>query len=229
MKKFLTLILGGLMALSFGSLAACDMPLGGDGEGNSGETIKGVEITEDQWELAIADVTFDNVSFTQVGDSTLTQNGVTLNIKEDIWVKIADDELVFGGKVTNKATGQISETAEQKYTGSQASAYRTTYTKIFMSVLAQNDKFVYNAELGAYELSEKVVVEQSTSIQTVREEITNGKAVFNEQGYLVSFSCHLYETDVRNGETVTIYDTNITWTFSAYGTTVINPEAENNA
>ena len=223
MKKFLTLILGGLMALSFGALAGCDL-LGG--ANNSGEEeIKGVEVTEEQWELAIADVTFDNVSFTQKGESTITQQGASINVIEDIWVKITEDQFSYGGKVTNKATGQVSETAEKTLSSSIAGELRTTYTKIFMGVLAEREKFVYNAELGAYTLSETVIVEQSSGYQTVREEIDSGKAIFNEQGYLVAFSCHLYETDVRSGELYMSYDANITWTFSEYGSTVITPAA----
>lgn len=221
MKKFLTLILGGLMALSFGALAGCDL-LGGTNNGGE-EQIKGVEVTEEQWELAIADVTFDNVSFTQKGESTTTQNGTTMNLIEDIWVKITEDQFSYGGKVTNKATGQVAQTEEQTLSSSQAAALRVTYTKIFMGVLAEREKFVYNAELGAYTLSDKVVIEQSNGYQTVREEIDSGKAIFNEQGYLVAFSCHLYETDVRSGEVFMSYDANITWTFSEYGTTVITP------
>ena len=222
MKKFLSLLMAGALALSFGLCAAgCDI-----NKGDGSDELKGVEVTEEQWNVAISDVTFDNVTFTQVGDSTITQSGGMVSIIENITIKITQDELAYSGSVTNKATGEVNTVAEQKFTGAMASAYRTTYTKIFMSVLEKKDKFVYNADLGAYTLSEEVVVEQTAGAQVVTERITNGKAIFNEQGYLVSFSCHMYETDVRNGVTNMAYDANLTWTFSQYGSTVITPPAE---
>ncbi len=221
MKKFLTLLMAGALALSFGICAA-----GCDQNNDNGDELKGVEVTEEQWDIAISDATFDNVTFTQVGESTIIQSGSSVSIIENLTIKITEDELAYSGSATNKTTGEVNTVSEQKYTGAIASAYRTTYTKIFMGVLEQKDKFVYDADLGAYTLSEEVVVEQTAGTQVVTERITNGKAIFNEQGYLVSFSCHLYETDVRNGVTNMTYDANLTWTFSQYGTTIITPPPE---
>lgn len=255
MKKFLTLLMALVMSLSFGMVAsACDEKKTDDNTntstpaddgstddtGSSGNNTDntggdnenvGSEVTDQEWNAAIQDVNFINVTILQTSTGTAVQTidaTQTFNMTMDQTRTLKFTETAIyiheDSTVTNTDNGDVRPVDLHEYsTESEETSLedlRALYTDLFLAILAKKADFTYNAELGAYTLNQTVTINKQQSNSTVTEQVSNGKAVFDANGVLISFSCDLIES-VTNDHMSIVEDIDMTWTFSNYGATAI--------
>lgn len=184
-----------------------------------GESFEFAGIDEDKWQDSIAEQKFDNV--------TINYSLVNTEMTQEHVVKITKD------KVYRKMTYIIPDSSEpmemdQVFTGDDAVYEKDMFMSIFLSLLAERDNFVWNADESAYLASEKVTasIDMPEVGFSATEEMTNGKVKFDASGNLEYFSCTLKETVYQGGAVAGVVTGEVVWTFSAYGTTVITETAQ---
>ncbi len=256
MRKFLTLLMALVMSLGFGMMAsACDeknpdstnssTPAddgstdntgSGDNTDNTGGDNENVgsEVTDQEWNAAIQDVNFINVTILQTSTGTAVQTmklGETpqtfnMTMDQTRTLKFTETAIYIheDSTITNTDNGQVQPVDLHEYsTESEETSLddlRSLYTDLFLAILAKKADFTYNAELGAYTLNQTVTINKEQNNSTVTEQVSNGKAVFDANGVLISFSCDLIES-VTNDYMSIVENIDMTWTFSNYGTTAI--------
>ncbi len=175
-------------------------------------------LSREDWEEAIADDNFDNVTI--LAEAPNSENG-----RETQTVKLTAD------KVYRTATIMINgtpKTVHKVFTGSDADFQRDMFLQVILSVLDERDNFEYDSENQVY-LSKNAIKKEITidDERVDKVTMTNGKVKFDAKGNLIYFECTLTES-VYNGETLEGgHTTDTVWTFKDYGTTVITQEEIN--
>lgn len=226
MKKLLTLLLVALTALSLIAFTACeasetppDTP--------SDVPKQDQTITEKDWSEMISAASFENYTLTQAAiysagagfeEDTLVTSVVKFT-KDKVEIKFTI------GDVTNVIV----------YDGEMAKEQKDSYEKIFISLLENPKDYEYDATEKAYKNSKTITVEDTMHYPAEDDRpafdlkmkivMNNGKATISANGKLLTFVCdYTQTTETPNG--TSFLSTEMSWTFSNYGTTTIT-EAPN--
>lgn len=174
-------------------------------------------VTEEAWQESIAEQKFDNV--------TVNYSFKTTGSEQTHVVKFAD------GRVYRHMSISVPDsepyTMEMTFTGDEAEVQKAMFLNIFLTLLAERDNFVYDAESNSYNAPDEVVATVSPAEGvSATETMTNGVVKFASNGLLEYFSCTLKEVITQNGEVQTETVGDAVWTFSDYGTTTVDEPAE---
>jgi hypothetical protein len=228
MKKILSLILAAVLCFaSVASLASCDNIrenlgdyVGGGSEGGSeseSETFTGID--EEEWQESLSEQKFDNVTINYKLEIIEGQSADQTHV-----VKIAENAVYR--KMTMAMGGQ-DMSDEVTFTDAEAEQQKSMFLQVFLSLLADRDNFVYDAEQDAYLSPSTVNVTLDMGDgNKATEEMKDGKVTFDEKGNIEYFYCVLTETYIINGEVANAITCKATWTFSDYGTTVVEVPEE---
>ena len=184
-----------------------------------GESVEFVGITEEIWQESLAEQKFDNV--------TVHYSFKTPEMTQNHIVKIANDEVYREATMIGDG---FDYTDSVFYTGEEGILQRDMFLSVFLALLADRDHYVYDSETGLYLSPNEVTTTLPMDEDNIyaKEVMTNGKAKFDSTGKLEEFSCSLtesiYKNDVLEGEV----SGEVVWTFSDYGTTVIDASEKQN-
>ena len=161
---------------------------------------------------------------------TVTQNGqedVTADVSQTI--KVTSDKVSVTARAN--APGQNGETEEltQTYDGEMAQIYKTQTAQLFLRMIRDYDNFVYDKATNTYKIPETVVVEETLKGTSSTEgmidvptriEIREAVVTFTNDGKLAKLVSDYSQTMTMDGDSITTAG-KTTWTFSNFGTTVI--------
>ena len=205
----------------------------GEESGTGGDTTipdssEGVEKSE--WDSRFTDEIFQNYTVVFEGRMSVTQDGA-YDSTSDVWQKIKVTSNKFeitmrAGEVGSPAdSGEITIVEE----GDAAEIQKIQNSQLFLLILRDYDSFEYDAENNMYTIPETIVLNEvlkgvhgDGTLFDVPTEIEIRKAVvtFTEGGMLSSFNCDYSQTMNMEGQVVTTSG-KTTWTFTDFGTTVI--------
>ncbi len=176
------------------------------------ETYKKEGISEDEWNTAIADQKFDNVTV------YYTLEDASHNSEQLVMITEAD---VYRKAISTLKNGEISK-AEKVFTGEEAQMQRDLFLGVFLALLAEKDNYVYDPVEKIYNAPEEVSarIERSETYYVI-ETLKGGKVKFGADGKLEYFTGELTET-LYSEEGSEGYTYDMTVTFSDYGTTVVD-------
>lgn len=218
MKKLFTMFMALCMCLGFGFAAtACEDPAGSTPDGSTSEDstpTQGNTVTDEEWNAAIAETSFTNVTFTQVTNGTTKQGEHSFEVTQDVIIQITEDALLLSGSST---VAGANHDVHQYLTGEKKTVQQGFYIKMFTEILKQRESFVFDESQGAYTMPETITVSYQFQTQNVIEQVSNGKAMFDANGILMSFAADIVE-EVQTG---VVSNANVVWTFYDYGTTEI--------
>lgn len=229
MKKILLLLLSLCLLLS---MIACDQGNDPTGDETTSETDQTAAVlSESEWAEKTAFDNFDNYTVMMSGKMSVTQNGEFQGESDATQcIKVADDKL----SIEIFMDGESMDLSVLD--GDLAKTQKTQATQLFSLLLEQYEYYEYDAEKKVYCVTDTVsweTVLTGLSYETdgsVSEfdvpaviEIREAEVTFAEDGTLVSLVCDYSQSmSLEAGETTT--SGLITWTFSDFGTTVIEAE-----
>lgn len=199
MKKFVSILLAVCMCLSVGAmLTACDE--------EHTHTYEG--ISEEEWNAAIQPSNFDNVTFAFSGSF----------LKADIDAESFDYNCKIDG---NNATMDDLIRGEHMQLDAEAiTALKDTYINTATAIVENFDNFTYDKDSKAYKSNQDIVY--TVTIAGLEATIT-AKAVsvtLDANLNIASIACTMIQDFVENA-TPKQYTLDITFTYSDYGTTVV--------
>lgn len=209
MKKLLSLFLAACMCLSLVVIfTACDE------EGTDG---KNAGISKEEWNAMLSEVNFDNYTLTE--NQKVTYESVTM--QQDAIFKVAGDK----ASVDLKVDGQQLDVLY--YEGEEAAMQKQAYEQIYRALLAEYGHYTYDKDTQFYTLKNEVTVDipmdlYDASISIVMKE---AKVKLSEDGKILNFECDFTQATTTEGQTITA-SAEAVWTFSDYGTTVVEKAAE---
>ena len=208
-KRYWKVVVAGLICTTtaFG-FAACE-----DEKKPSAGT--GVGISEEKWELMLSEENFENYTLTQSGYIVYEGTGNDGAIQQDAVVKFADGKV----QITMELDGGEADTVV--FTGEEANLQKSIYSQVFMALLDAYDSYTYDETNDVYEVNETVTVEFEAYGMPVVIVMEEGQANISKDGKIVDFVCDFTQT---TGEVIS--RTEMHWTFSDYGTTVITDDAQ---
>ncbi|MBQ8352455.1 MAG: hypothetical protein IJY34_01535 [Clostridia bacterium] len=216
MKKLLALFLAGCITV-FGSMALTACGDTGDGESTPDSGSAESTVTEEQWEAATVVANFENVTVHQI--STNEQ------MDQDLVIKITANKLhALGTGVYHGANGDITQEIDMLLEGDEATQRRTMLLGVFLSIVDNYGDFAWSAEEKAYiATGEITAVSYPYGDDTVSHVavLTNGKVTFDANGNMATYSGHIAESRVKDGQVTDALGSDLTWTFYDYNTTVI--------
>jgi hypothetical protein len=220
MKKLISMILALVLCMSLGcALVSCDedaLSEGTDATNGTEEATVGPEgISKEEWQEAIANDNFTNVTIEYVLETAEGE-------KQSHIVRITPN-MVYRKMTATLGGEEYSQ--EYLFTEEEAQIQGKMFVDVFLSLLAERDNFVYDMENGVYNAPEEV----STTVEagegmTAKETMKNGQVKFSKNGSLESFVCNLTETTYMNEQLVHEGIYSATWNFKNYGDTVITEE-----
>ena len=255
MKKSLSLLLAVLLCLPLGgALTSCggettdsssspiaSNPMQSTPDESSPETSAPTDgetefgITKEEWNVAVSPISFEN--YTMIADGYVKQNDGTETKQYNV-IKMTENRMTVDMTATfYKRLGVALEPPETSHVffdfyenPDELAAQKTAQEQVFLALLADYENYQWNAEKQAYVNSNPVSVEIFMAVYntTVSVVMTNGTLYVTDDGKFEKFDCDYAETLVMPDETIVI-DAAFTWTFSDYGTTVIEldqPEQE---
>ena len=206
MKKLFSILLAVSMLLTATLLlTACN-------EGDDG-------LTEAEWQAMLAAPNFENYTFRQ--SATLNYSGASGNatIDQDVIIKITADMMTI--------TDQLGQGLNATFEGDELDEQRGAYEDVFLALLADFDNFAYDADTATYKTNSTISLDLDLQSEGLTAKITmkDGVVTLTEDGKLAKFSCHFtQEMTVPGVGDITVIAPDMTWSFSAYGTTVIDAE-----
>ena len=214
MKKLISMILAMVLCLSLGCvLISCEveeLP-----EGTEEVTIGPDGISKEEWQDAIANDNFTNVTIEYVLEGPSGE-------KQSHIVKITPDQ------VYREVTGYMYDeefSFAYLFEDENAQTQRKMFIDVFLSLLAERENFVYDMENGVYNAPEEVSVDVTAGEgYTAKETMKNGQVKFGKDGSLEVFTCELTEAAYSGEELLNSSTYNVTWTFKDYGKTEITEE-----
>lgn len=184
-------------------------------------------LSEEKWNTMLSDANFENYTLTMEGTMTATDQGMpdtTSNVKSII--KMTEDKMALD-ILNDDILGDLL------FDGEIAEAQKIQYSQVFMTLLEDYKNFTYDAETDTYKVTTNVRIEKVLKgiiiengetptlfdIPTVLE-MREAEVTVSGDGKLLKFVCDYSQTmDVGGGEMS--FSGITTWTFSDYGTTVI--------
>ena len=190
-------------------------------------------ITEEEWNAAIAPISFEN--YTMLTSGYIIQDDGT-EMQQDQVVKVTADRMTVALTVVmEKMLGQPVENPETQniffdfYKNPEELAMqKNSQEQVFLALLADYNKFVWDQDKQAFVNSGTVTVEipmqsYASSVSVVME---NATLYITEEGQIKCFVCDYTQTTKMAENTIVSSVKNFSWTFSDYGTTVITDETE---
>ena len=179
-----------------------------------------IEITKEEWQEAIAEERFDNITILYDISYTDSTSGMAGSSKQT--VKICDGK-VFRSNLSGE------NALYMYFTDDEAVAQRKMFLDVFLALLAERDNYVYDAESDSYKAPKTISVTVSPAPgRSEFVKMDDGVVKFDKDGRLVSFTCKISETITYSDgglmQTVELPTANSVWTFSNYGSTVITAE-----
>jgi len=202
----------------------------------------GIEVDETKWELSIDESAFDNVtiSFTlnltdfkvdgledAVNSDIIVDNLVGNQPAKQIQVlKIADGKVFRSMVAYDKDGKEMGTLLEQTFEGAEAVEQKKLFTDMFIAAIEDYSKYTFDAETALYVNAGPVI---TSSNPAVTETMTDLKVKFAENAKLAYFANHHVEVvdyskypDGNMPPIQIILECDIVWTYSEYGTTVID-------
>ncbi len=192
-------------------------------------------ISENKWDQMLADSVFENYTLSIEGRMTVTQSyesGETVSDMKSI-LKIASDKIsleLFGAEVD----GTASDSHVMVLDGDIAEAQKLQNSQLFMLILDGYENFEYDAETGTYKITEAITIKKDLAAIAIGSdgnvqtkmipstiEIRNAEATLSDDGKILKLVCDYSQTMEFEVGMVTTTSGVTTWTFSDYGTTVI--------
>ena len=189
-------------------------------------------LDKDAWAAILAKPNFENYTFTMssVMDMIVdNQTVATSNINEII--RVTKDKLAIYVSAEDENSPATDE--ETIYLeGDLAKNQENQYSQIFMAMLQNRDNFTYDPESGSYKIENTVTFSLDLVGLTFHEDgsiseftvpttmvMRDGEVTFDENGKLAKFVCDYSQTmEMESPYTASGITT---WTFSNFGTTVI--------
>ena len=200
-----------------------EAPTTAEGEEVTTETLaEGIEKPE--WDAKFTEQIFQNYTVTLSGAMSVSENGVYISTEEmSQIVKVTSDKMSL---TLMPGTG---DEFSMEYEGETAIAQKEQNAHIFMLILKDYDSFVYDAANNVYLIKDPVVIEEigygvdgngELIEMPIIIEFKDAVVTFADNGMIATLVCDYSQTIVMQGTTiVTAGET--TWTFSDFGTTVI--------
>ena len=202
-------------------------------EGTTSEIPSVGGIDKTGWEAMLNPENFTNYTFKVTGTMTAMVDGQNQGVSNiDETIMVTADKV----KITALAYDTESDASDDfsvTLSGKEAEAQITQYTQIFMPILSRYESFVYDAETGTYSINDTVAMDViligisyshdgtiSTFEAPAHLEFSQATATLSEDGKLATFVCNYSQSMTTNGYNV-VTDGTTTWTFSNFGTTVI--------
>lgn len=190
-------------------------------------------VSRPTWEAMLSAAKFENYTLSLEGAMTVMQNGESVgenNVKETVKVT-ADKMLVEMYAEVEDSSASDKETILLE--GDVARAQKLQYEQIFLALLSDYDNFIYDAASGTYKVANTVsmdIVLKAVSLSedgTITDvfdlpaviEMREATVELSADGSLVKLVCDYSQKMELGAFTETSGIT--TWTFSNYGTTVI--------
>ena len=197
------------------------------------ESVEFNGLSKEEWSDIIAESTFDNYTLLMEGSMTVRTNGITLatsNVKEEM--KIADNKML----VTMFATdGNSSDDSSTLFEGNIADTQIAQTSEMFVKVLNKFESFVYHKNTNTYTIDETIsydtvlqsVINSSDGSFTTQElpttiTVSGIEISLSDDGQLLKLVCDYTQSMDMGLGIKTSTSGATTWTFSNYGTTVID-------
>lgn len=170
-------------------------------------------ISKEKWEEITSAIAFENYTLVQTG--LVTPQGQSA-VQQDCLIKFAND------KVALQISLGEGDPLEMIYEGIEAEEQKASYESVFMALLDNFDDFKYDATDKTYKNPEAITVEITMASQGMTASITmaNGVVTLDSNGKIATFECDYTQTTTVMGQAITAV-ADMHWTFSNYGTTVI--------
>ena len=225
MKKFLLLMLSLCLICSMIGCSKGDA----DSEPNNGTTLSATE-----WEAMLSDDVFSNYTVVMEGQMSVTENGVSdgqgkENLKETI--KVTNDRFSIEAFIGDEPLDAMV------LDGEIAAVHKEQASQLFLAMLSKYDAYSYDKASDTYKISEPITIEATMKGLKIDDtgaittfdvpsviEMRNAEAKVSDNGRIVSFVCDYSQSMTVNGKTVGTSGLT-TWTFSNFGTTVIESPA----
>ena len=234
MKKILILMLVALMIVS---LVACDDSTvetpSTDGTTTAADTTTAAPsqgLAAPEWSNMLSAANFENYTVTYTGRMTVVEENVTSDVNQIVRVAGGRMELVI---FMSDEDSSDEEFFSDVYEGDIAKSQKQELEQVFLLMLSKRDAFKYDAESDTYLVTETITIEETmvgiSYIDGIPQEfdcptvieMRNGEVSVSEDGKLMKFTCDYSQTMDLHGQLTTIIG-HTTWTFSDYGTTVID-------
>ena len=210
MKKLFSMTLAILVCLSLmGSLIAC----------SNGA------ISEEEWETMLDPSNFENYTVDLQGNMTVRVNGVTQTENYPVHTVC---------RVTENAVEVViidgDNEASVVLTGDEAEVQKTESSQLFLIILGGYEDFEYDEKTGEYIIPNKMIETNITTIVNgetaekipVAITVKSGRVKLSDGGKIAKLTCeYSQKMELAEGQT-TVTEGNTTWTFSNFGTTVVN-------
>ncbi|MBE6600326.1 MAG: hypothetical protein E7640_03910 [Ruminococcaceae bacterium] len=189
-------------------------------------------ISENKWNVMISESAFENYTLKYDGTMTVTA-GEEENVSQMKSIcKIASDKMEITVFAVSEDGLIVLPLDPLVLEGDLAETQKVQYTQLFFAVIQCYENFEYDAEQNVYKINETVTIEKDLAaisfsptgentemiVPTVIT-IKDAVATVSDDGKLLSLVCDYKQDMEMNGGIVTEGIT--TWTFSDYGTTVI--------
>ena len=192
--------------------------------GEEATTEAPVQLTKPECDAKFSEQIFQNYTVNLSGIMTVTENGV-YNSTADMsqTVKVTSD------KISLTLMPGTEEEFSMEFEGETAIAEKEQNAHIFMLILKDYDSFVYDAENNVYLIGKSIVIEETgygvdgngeLIDMPIIIEFKEAVVTFADNGMIATLVCDYSQTIVMQGTTiVTAGET--TWTFTDFGTTII--------
>lgn len=192
-----------------------------------------VGVGEEVWEDMLTESKLENYTLLTEGNMTTVQDGQSYGpYKTKSVCKMTADKMALI-LYDAESDAPIPGNATEVFEGEIAEAQRVQYSQLFVNILAEYDNFTYDAEKGIYQIDELTVWSGTIKGISMTEgetpqlfdvpctiEIRNAEATLSEDGKLLSLTCDYTQSMTIDEEEITVFGVT-TWTFTNYGTTVI--------
>lgn len=204
MTKFMKFLVLVLCLCTMLSLVACD-PAGNPDEDKLAELGK---VTEEEWNAAISEEKFDNVTFAFVASLTSPHAVV-----DNVVCKIDGDK------------GWYSETEEdwhhEEYADEEIlAALKSIYMNTTLAILENFNDFTYDSATGTYSAKKDIVYNVTVMEYAATITASNVKVKLDADKLVAEISCDMKQEYTSENENGTII-LNIIFNFYDYGKTVV--------
>ncbi len=235
MKKIFLILISVCLLLA---LAACDggenidnLPTGTPTDAPTEAPTEAPEgINESEWNEMLSDEVFENYTVIMDGKMTVTTNGI-VEVEDELVkerIKVACDKM----SIEIFVDGEFSE--PMVFDGELAESQKIQSSQLFMLLLDKYDSFVYDKDAKVYIVEETITIDAVLKGMSFMEdgsvaefdvpaviEMKDAEVRISDDGKLASFTCDYTQT-MEMGEGYTVSTSGLTtWTFSDFGTTVI--------
>ena len=206
LMKFLSLV---LCLCAIFTLVSCDLL----SKLEDGDTSELGKVTEEEWNAAISEEKFDNVTFAIVAHITSPYEVV-----DNIVCKIDDDKGWYSEEIEDS---HYEEYADEEI----LAALKSIYMNTTLAIVESFDNFDYDSATGAYVAKNEIVYNVIVTDYEAKITVTNVKVKLDAEKLIAEISCDMkqeYTSEYDNG-TITL---DAVFKFYDYGKTVVNMPEE---